>query len=272
MVQITSGADRDANLARAEALVAEAAHRGAELIVLPERFAHIDGPRTLEGAESLDGPSLRAAARWAEEHAVWLLAGSIAEAGAPGGRAYNTSVLFDTRGRRHAVYRKVHLFDVRVGDTEYRESRATAPGQDAVCAVMDGWVLGMSVCYDLRFPELYRIHADAGARILTVPAAFTQATGRDHWEVLLRARAIENQCYVLAAGQFGTHADGTLSYGHSMIVDPWGTVLARVPDGEGIALAQLDPGRQDGIRSRLPALDHRRLRSAEDVPSGGDLD
>lgn len=268
MVQLTSGADRDANLRRAEELVTRASQAGARLIVLPERFAHLDGRRTLEGAEALDGPALTAAAGWAREHGVWLLAGSVAEAGADGGRAHNTSVLIGPDGGQRAVYRKIHLFDVTVGDTEYRESRFTAPGSEVVCAELDGWVLGMSVCYDLRFPELYRAHARAGAHLLAVPAAFTQATGRDHWEVLLRARAIEEQCYVLAAGQFGTHADGTASFGDSMIVDPWGAVIARVPDGEGFALAELDPGRQDGVRRRLPALTHGRLGGAPVIPSG----
>jgi deaminated glutathione amidase len=255
---MTSGPDREANLRAARELVWDAADRGARLVVLPERFAHLDGPRTLEGAEPLDGPTLSGARGWARERRIHLLAGSIAEAGAPGGRAFNTSVLIDPEGELAGVYRKLHLFDVDVGGRRYRESEATAAGHELVVAPVDDHPLGLSVCYDLRFPELYRALVDRGAQALAVPAAFTLATGPDHWEVLLRARAIENQCYVLAAGQFGTHADGSRSYGHSMIVDPWGTVVARVPDGVGVAVAELDFGRLWAIRRRLPALGHRR--------------
>lgn len=258
-VQLTSGDDRDRNIAAAGALVARAADAGARLVVLPERWPHIHGARTLEGAEPLEGPSITAARGWARHHGIALLAGSIAEAGAPGGRAYNTSVLIDPAGEVVATYRKVHLFDVDVAGRRYRESSVTAPGHEVAVGEALGQVVGMSVCYDLRFPELYRALVDRGARILAVPAAFTQATGRDHWEPLLRARAIENQCFVVAAGQWGTHADGTASYGRSMIVDPWGTVLAQAGDGEGLAVADLDFTALEDVRRRLPALDHRRL-------------
>jgi len=258
VVQMTSSADRVANRASAGGLVAEAARMGARLVVLPERWAHIDGSRTLEGAEALEGPSLSAAREWARDLGIHLLAGSIAE-DADLERAFNTSVLIDPAGALAAVYRKIHLFDVEVGGREYRESAQTAPGAEPVTGEVDGHVVGMSVCYDLRFPELYRALVDRGAEILVVPAAFTAATGRDHWEPLLRARAIENQCYVLAAGQFGAHADGSVSHGHSMIIDPWGTVIAEVTDGEGVAVADLDFGFLKGIRARLPALRHRRV-------------
>lgn len=258
-VQLTSSDDPVRNREVAGALVARAADAGARLVVLPERWPHIHGARTLEGAEPLDGPSIAAARGWAREHGIALLAGSLAEAGAPGGRAYNTSVLIDPAGEVVATYRKLHLFDVDVAGRRYRESAVTAPGDAVAAGEVLGWIVGMTVCYDLRFPELYRALADRGARILAVPAAFTVATGRDHWEPLLRARAIENQCFVIAAGQWGTHADGTASYGRSMIVDPWGTVLAQAGDGEGIAVADLAPAFLEDVRGRLPALRHRRL-------------
>jgi deaminated glutathione amidase len=255
---MTSSADRRANRATAGGLVARAAAMGARLVVLPERWAHIDGARTLEGAEPLEGPALSAAREWARELGIHLLAGSIAEP-ADTRRAFNTSVLIDPAGAIAAIYRKIHLFDVTVGGREYRESAQTAPGAEAVTGEVDGHIVGMSVCYDLRFPELYRALVERGAEIMAVPAAFTSVTGRDHWEPLLRARAIENQCYVLAAGQYGAHGDGSVSHGRSMIIDSWGTVLAQVSDGEGVAVADLDFGALDEIRARLPALSHRRL-------------
>lgn len=268
-VQLTSGDDRPRNTARAGELVARAAGAGARLVVLPERWPFIHGPRTPEAAEGLDGPSVAAAAGWAREHGVAVLAGSIVEAGAPGGRTYNTSVLIAPGGEIAGVYRKVHLFDVEVGGRAYRESAATAAGDELTVATVLDVEVGMSVCYDLRFPELYRALVDGGARILTVPAAFTATTGRDHWEPLLRARAIENQCVVVAAGQYGTHADGTVSHGRSMIVDPWGVVLAQAPDGEGLAVADVDLDRLAEVRRRLPALDHRRPGVYARVPAGG---
>ena len=254
---MTSGADRAANIARAESLVRAAADAGARLVVLAEKWPFIHGPRTLEGAEALDGPSLSAAAGWARELSVAILAGSVLEARADG-RAHNTSVLIDGAGEVVAVYRKIHMFDVEVGGVSYRESAATEPGGEVVVAEALGRRVGMSVCYDLRFPELYRRLADGGAEIIVVPAAFTSATGRDHWEPLLRARAIENQAFVIAAGLYGTHADGTVSHGRSMIIDPWGVVLAQAPDGEGVAVADLDFARLEDVRRRLPALGHRR--------------
>ena len=234
-----------------------AAAAGARLVVLPEKWPYIHGPRTAEGAEPLDGPSVAAAAGWARELGVAILAGSIIERTAAG-RAHNTSLLLGPDGAVAGVYRKIHMFDVDVDGTEYRESAATAPGAEIVAADVLGRRVGMSVCYDLRFPELYRRLAVAGAEILVVPAAFTEVTGRAHWETLLRARAIENQAFVIAAGQVGRHADGTVSHGHSMVVDPWGTVLAEVPEGEGVAVATLDFGELADIRRRLPALAHRR--------------
>lgn len=256
---MTSGDDVVRNLRRAGELVGEAVALGAELVVLPERWAHIDGRATLRGAEALEGPALSTAREWAREHGVHLLAGSIAEATPEGDRAYNTSVLIGPTGAIDAIYRKIHLFDVSVGGREYRESRFTVAGSDPVVGEVAGRTVGLSICYDVRFPELYRALVDRGAEILTVPAAFTRETGRDHWEPLLRARAIENQCFVVAAGQWGEHPDGSVSYGRSMIIDPWGTVLAQASDGEGVACARLDFAALEAIRARLPALGHRRI-------------
>jgi predicted amidohydrolase len=259
VVQMSSRADTAANIARAGELVAEAAAAGAELVALPEKWHHMDAPlRGREAAEPLDGPSLEAAAGWARTHGVALLAGSVIEAIGGGGTPANTSVLIGPDGTTLATYRKLHLFDVEVGGRVYRESDGARAGD----AVVVGWLgpvgVGMSVCYDLRFPELYRTLVYAGARVLAVPAAFTAATGKAHWEPLLRARAIENQCFVVAPGQVGRHADGSVSHGHSMIVDPWGIVLAEVGEGEGVAVADLDLSAQDEVRTRLPALRHRR--------------
>jgi predicted amidohydrolase len=182
------------------------------------------------------------------------------EVGAPGGRVYNTSVLLGPDGRQLAVYRKIHLFDAEVGDgATYRESDTVAPGASPVTAETPLGTVGLTICYDLRFPELYRALARAGATLLTVPAAFTLMTGKDHWEVLLRARAIENQAYVLAPAQGGRHTDQRVTYGHAMVVDPWGLVVARASDGEGLALAELDTELLARVRKNLPALRHRRL-------------
>jgi len=257
-VQMTSSADREANLRTAAELVRRAAAAGARLVVLPEKWPYVHGPRLLEGAEPLDGPSIRAARGWARELGVAVVAGSVVERVEGDGRARNTSVLVQPDGEVSAVYRKLHMFDVDVGGVSYRESAQTAPGDEVVLGEALGRRIGMSVCYDLRFPELYRRLSAAGADVVVVPAAFTEATGRDHWEPLLRARAIENQAFVIAAGQYGTHDDGTVSHGRSMVVDPWGVVLAQAQDGEGLAVADLDFERMAQVRERLPALRHRR--------------
>jgi predicted amidohydrolase len=260
-VQMASGADKAANLAAAERLVRQAAERGAVLVGLPENVAWM-GPETgrSDAAEPLDGPTLARFAALARTLGIHLLAGSVLETGAPGGRLYNTSVLFGPSGERLAVYRKMHLFDVEVGDGQtYRESAAVAPGTEVVCAETPLGRIGLSVCYDLRFPELYRALSARGAVLLTVPSAFTLMTGKDHWEVLLRARAIENQAYVLAPAQGGRHPGDRMTYGHALIADPWGLVVACASDGEGLAVADLDPGMVERVRTRLPALQHRRL-------------
>lgn len=260
--QMTSGADKAANLETAARLIRKAARLGAQLIGLPENFAWMGPePERDANAETLDGPTLAQLSLLARELSVTVLGGSVLESGAPQGRLYNTSVLFGPDGQRLAVYRKIHLFDVEVGDGQkYRESAAVAPGEEVVVADSPAGKVGMSVCYDLRFPELYRRHADAGAVLLTVPAAFTLATGKDHWEVLLRARAIENQAYVLAPAQQGRHPKDRMTWGHAMIVDPWGLVTARCSEGEGVAVAELDLELVARVRRNLPALNHRRLR------------
>lgn len=257
-VQLQASDDKAENLTRAELLVRRAAGAGAQLVVLPEKWTGVGGPEVLRAvAEPLgDGPAYQAMQRWARQFGVAVVGGSITELRADGTLA-NASIAFDARGREVAVYRKVHMFDVEAGGRTYRESAAEEPGEQLVTCDLAGWRTGLSICYDLRFPELFRTLIDGGARLLTVPAAFTLVTGRDHWEVLLRARAIENQCYVIAAGQWG-EPGGMPSYGRSMVVDPWGLVLAVAPDEDGIALAELDPARQEGIRERLPSLTHRR--------------
>jgi predicted amidohydrolase len=257
-VQLNSTAEKARNLEMAERLVRAAAADGAELIGLPEKWNLLGGgEELLAGAESLDGPTLTAARGWARELGVHLLAGSIAER-AGDGRARNTSVLIGPDGEDLAVYRKIHMFDVDVGGVSYRESAHEDAGEEIVTAPVGEVIIGLTVCYDLRFPELYRILAVRGARLLTVPAAFTLQTGRDHWEVLLRARAIENQVFVLAPGQVGKAPPHYESYGRSMIVDPWGVVLATAPDEECFVAADLDLEAQDRIREELPSLANRR--------------
>ena len=259
-VQLTSTPDRDRNLATADRLTRAAAAAGAELVVLPEKWSVLGAPEdVVTGAEPLDGPALQWAAATARELGIDLIAGSIAERVEGADRGANTSVHFGPDGEEKAVYRKVHMFDVEVGGTTYRESENEAPGEELVVTETAGGVeLGMSICYDLRFPELYRILAVRGARVLLVPAAFTLATTREHWEVLLRARAIEDQAFVIAANQVGEHAKGYRSGGRSMIVDPWGLVLAQAPDKETFVLAELDLERQAEIRRTLPSLANRR--------------
>ncbi len=259
--QMTSGADKAQNLDAACRLVREAARRGATFVGLPENFAWMGPESDRDGAaEALDGPTLTTLSALAKELGVTVLAGSVLEAGAPGGRLYNTSVLLGPAGERLGTYRKMHLFDVEVGDGQtYRESSHVAPGTEVVVAESPLGKVGLSVCYDLRFPELYRRHSQAGATVLTVPAAFTLATGKDHWEVLLRARAIENQCLVIAPAQQGRHPKDRLTWGHAMVVDPWGLVIARSSEGEGLAIAPLDVALLERVRRTLPALQHRRL-------------
>jgi deaminated glutathione amidase len=258
-VQFCAGPDKAGNIERMAPLVERAAALGAELVLLPEKWnAASDGAALRAVAETLDGgPTVSALRGWARRHGIVLVGGSLALAA--GDRVANVSPVYDRDGELLASYQKIHLFDVDVGGFRYRESQGTEPGEGAIVVEAAGVRLGLTVCYDLRFPELYAALALAGADVLTVPANFTQATGMAHWEVLLRARAIENGAYVLAAGQHGYPDGGRRpSYGHSVIVDPWGTVLAQAPEGDGVICADLDGARLRDVRERLPSLAHRR--------------
>jgi len=262
-VQLNSTADIDGNLEVAERLVREAADDGAELIVLPEKWTVLGGTsELLAGAEPLEGgPSISAARSWARELGVHLVAGSFAERVEGREKLANTSVLIDPEGEVLAVYRKIHMFDVDVGGVSYRESANEEPGTEIVLGELgtaeEAIGIGLTICYDLRFPELYRILAVRGARIITVPSAFTLHTGKDHWEALLRARAIENQAFLVAPAQFGEALPHYHSYGRSAIIDPWGVVLAVAPDSECFVAADLDLAHQDRIRATLPSLANR---------------
>jgi deaminated glutathione amidase len=259
-VQLSSTPDRDRNLEAADRLTRAAVAEGAELVVLPEKWPVLGTPeQTAAGAEPLDGPALSWARGVARELGIDLVAGSIAERVEGAERGANTSVHVGPDGEDRAVYRKIHMFDVEVGGRTYRESEHEAPGEEIVGSELaDGEGLGLTICYDLRFPELFRILAVRGATVITVPAAFTETTTRDHWEVLLRARAIEDQCFVVAANQIGEPAPGIRTGGRSMIVNPWGLVLSQAPDFETFILADLDFDRLRGIRTKLPSLANRR--------------
>ena len=264
-IQLTATPDVTANLAVADGLVRRAAADGATLVLLPEKWSVLGhGAALRAGAQPLDGPAVTWAREVARELAIDLVAGSVAERVAGEEKLRNTSLHIGPDGDVRATYRKIHLFDVEVDGTVYRESENEVPGdQPVLSTAADGTSLGLSICYDLRFPELYRALTVAGARVLLVPAAFTLATTRDHWETLLRARAIENQCFVVAANQIGEHEPGLRSGGRSMIVDPWGVVLAQASDQETVITADLDLARQDDIRRRLPALAGRRPEAYE---------
>jgi deaminated glutathione amidase len=264
VVQLNAQDDVAANLARMRHWIAQAAAAGAQLVALPENFAFMgEEAAKRELAERLDGafpgPILGALVESATQHGVWIVGGGLPERSDDLARPYNTSILVDPRGAIAATYRKVHLFDVSLPDgTSIRESAATSAGSQPVTAEVMGVRVGLSVCYDVRFPELYRKLADEGARIVTVPAAFTLTTGKDHWHVLLRARAIENQVYVLAPAQHGKHPRGRQTFGKSLIVDPWGEVIAQCSEGEGFATARMDFAYQDRVRTSLPSLLHRK--------------
>jgi deaminated glutathione amidase len=258
-VQLTATADTARNLETADRLVRRAAALGAELVVLPEKWSVLGrGEDLLAGAEPLDGPALTWAAATARELGLDLVAGSIAERVPGEEKLRNTCVHVGPNGAVRATYRKVHLFDVEVDGVVYRESDHEAPGDEPVLTEVQGAGVGLAICYDLRFPELFRVLALRGARVFTLPSAFTVPTTRDHWEVLVRARAIEDQAFVVAANQIGEHAPGLRSGGRSLIVDPWGVVLACAPDTETVVVADLDLAEQDAIRARLPALAGRR--------------
>lgn len=259
--QLNARADREANLATARDLLDRAAAAGADLAVLPEFTDYLGPAKGLPAPEPVDGEYSRFFAKAAHELSMWVHAGSFHEAGPDPGHVYNTSVVFDRSGTLAGTYRKIHLYDVEIpGRVSYHESASVAPGDSLVTVTIDGVRVGLSICYDLRFPELYRhLAVHGGAQVLVVPAAFMLYTGRDHWEVLLRARAIENQCYVVAVGQIGDHDPGRTCFGRSMIIDPWGTVLAQAPDTVGVTVADLDLDRLAAIRAELPSLANRRL-------------
>ncbi len=265
-LQLQSQGDLGANLDRCAALVGLARRRGAEVAVLPENFAFMgseDDKRAiaerLDELPASDGPIASALRVIARMNGIALVAGGLPERSDDPDRPYNTCLVVDAEGRFAARYRKIHLFDVEVGDGHsYRESRSTTPGDRAVVADAAGLRLGLSVCYDVRFPELYRSLVDGGADVFVVPAAFTLLTGKDHWHVLLRARAIESQAYVVAAAQHGMHPGGRRTYGKTCIVDPWGDVIAQASEGEGIALAVVERSRVASARASLPSLAHRR--------------
>jgi predicted amidohydrolase len=259
-VQLSSTTDRSVNIETADRLVRAAAADGAELIVLPEKWTAIGSEEDLRAvAEPLDGPAVSWARATARELGIDLIAGSIVELLPGRDRFANTSLHVDPQGEISAIYRKIHMFDVEVGGRLYHESALEEPGEEIVLTETAGGVpVGMSICYDLRFPELFRILALRGARVIVLPSAFTLGTTRDHWETLIRARAIENQLFMLAANQVGAHAAGYHSGGRSMIADPWGVVVAQAPDRETHILADLDLERQDEIRRQLPSLANRR--------------
>jgi predicted amidohydrolase len=258
-IQMSCDSDQESNFSRAEGLIGSAASDGAELVVLPELFASLDRTSVMRTkGEDIDGPTCSWAARIALTHSIWLVAGSYIER--DGDRLFNTSCLFDPNGKLWATYRKIHLFDIELGDTISRESDTFSAGDQPVITKLGGThVVGMTICYDLRFPELFRIETLLGADIVAVPSAFTAATGPDHWEVLLRARAIENQVAIVAAAQWGTSPDGTQRYGHALIVDAWGRVLADAGgEGDAVIIADIDLDEIRTIRTRLPSLANRQ--------------
>jgi len=259
-IQMTSGDDKQANLRRAGALLAQAADAGAELALLPENFAFMgaDDEAKRAASESEDDSSILSfLAEQATKFSMSIIAGSVLLQDENSARLRNTCVVFSSSGKRLASYDKIHLFDAQAGGESYRESDIIRPGNRPVIAHVRDWDIGLSVCYDLRFPELYRHYSASGCAILSIPSAFTVSTGKAHWQTLLRARAIENQCYVLAAGQCGVHPGGRQTWGHSMMLNPWGDVIAELPDGEGIIVADISRHQLAAIRNQLPVLKHR---------------
>ncbi|HUW98529.1 MAG TPA: carbon-nitrogen hydrolase family protein [Acidiferrobacter sp.] len=262
-VQMCSGSDVTANLAAVGVLLRAARDQGCELVVLPENFALMAGTpeaRLLHAEEDRSGPIQKSLRDWCREFGLWLVAGTIPMRCAQPTKVRSACLVFDDRGERVARYDKIHLFDVDLGAGErYVESDGFEPGTTPVVVATPFGRLGLAVCYDLRFPELFRALLSAGAEIISLPAAFTVPTGQAHWDVLVRARAIENSCYVIASAQVGRHDNGRTTYGHSMIVDPWGAVMNCKSAGTGIVSARFEHERVEAVRQRLPSITHRRL-------------
>lgn len=263
-IQLNSGADVKRNLTRVEQLLGDAAADGCCLAVLPENFALMpvrSRDKAAHAEKPGDGPVQEFLADASKRHGLWIVAGSMPMVSPEAERVYGACPVYDANGEQRACYRKIHLFDVKLPDRDesYQESYSMFPGDDPVAIETPVGIVGLTICYDLRFPELFRRLVDAGAAVFTVPAAFTQATGEAHWHTLLRARAIENLAYVIAPGQFGQHPDERSTYGHSLIVDPWGRVLAEAPDEECFIAADVDLAMQERLRGEFPALANRRL-------------
>ena len=269
-IQMISGADVQANLEAAARLIAEAAEQGAQLVLLPECFAAF-GNRSLQEIAAAEyansGPIRPFLARQAREHGIWLVGGSIPLPVQAGGKPMACCLLVDEQGQEVTRYDKLHLFDVEVADNQrsYRESRDYGFGDRLVCIDTPIGRLGLSICYDVRFAELYQALRNQGAEVIVVPSAFTAVTGAAHWEVLLRARAIESQCYILAANQGGVHANGRETWGHSCLIDPWGEVIASLPRGEGVICGEIDLQHLNDIRRRMPVAGHRRFAPVEQI-------
>ena len=259
-IQMASGPDHDRNLRTATSLIEQAVQSGADLVALPETFDYRGDLKDLSPiAHELPGPAVEPLINVAAKHRIWLLAGSVHEANPDGGRPFNTSVLIGPEGQIKARYRKLHLFDITIGDRSVTESAKYTPGSEVVTTDVEGWTAALSICYDIRFPELYRAFSDKGTNLVFVPSSFTAQTGAAHWEILLRARAIENQCFVIAPGQAGIGAGGIATYGNSMIVAPWGEVLARASqEEEAVISAEIEPAMLDSASEKLPVLRHRR--------------
>jgi len=261
-IQLNSGSDQNENLARVSMLMQEASDQNSDLILLPENFSFMGSNDTekLAVAEEQELSSVFAfLSDQARKHQAIIIGGTIPLKSSGSNKVRNSCPLFSPHGKLISCYDKIHLFDATLSDGSYCESDTTEAGTQPETASFDGWKVGLSVCYDLRFPELYRSYSSCGCNLLTVPSAFTVPTGKAHWEVLLRARAIENQSYVIAAGQCGTHPGNRKTWGHSMIIDPWGEIIASLDDGEGVITAELSLNKVNELRHALPALNHRRI-------------
>ncbi len=266
-IQMTSTDDRSENLAKAHALLDQALERKVDLVAFPENFTLMtdNAVQKVRSAETMKGVTVETLQEWAAENDVWILAGSVPiqapkKKGQKATQIFNSSVLVSADGEVVARYDKIHLFDVNVpGDRSYNESSLVLAGRKPVIAETPWGRFGLSICYDLRFPELYRAYSQEGCRVLFVPSAFTVPTGKAHWDALTRARAIENQCFVVAPGQWGQHPGGRETFGHTRIINPWGRVIAERPAGEGVVWADLDFDEQDRMRADLPALNHRKI-------------